>query len=163
MFLSEHWPWPIKGICKMVAMQGKNHLVRLQGGLLLVLLVHHLEGDVAGDGGGGGQELGDDGPVDVGRASNHCCWSSVNNWRWMREDFFKKAKSLSLSTLTPTFDHSALTQGFHLTFNCSIYLVLLMILNGKYYQMLCKNKTINPGIKSSIHGKGFQGIYKAAG
>ena len=50
----------------MFAMQGKNHLVRLQGGLLLVLLVHHLEGDVAWNGGGGGQELGDDGPVDVG-------------------------------------------------------------------------------------------------
>ena len=57
----------------MVAMQGKNHLVRLQGGLLLVLLVQHLEGDVAGDGGGGGKELGDDGPVDVGRVSSHCC------------------------------------------------------------------------------------------
>ena len=57
----------------MVAMQGKNHLVRLQGGLLLVLLVHHLKGDVAGYGGGSGEELGDDGPVDVGRASNHCC------------------------------------------------------------------------------------------
>ena len=50
----------------MVAMQGKNHLVRLQGGLLLVLLVNHLEGDVAGDGRGGGEELGDDGPVDLG-------------------------------------------------------------------------------------------------
>ena len=106
MFLSEHWPWPIEGICKMFAMQGKNHLVRLQGGLLLVLLVHHLEGDVAGDGGGGGEELGDDGPVNVGRASNHCCWWSVHNWSWMREDFSKKAKSLLLFILTPTFDHS---------------------------------------------------------
>ena len=31
----------------MVAVQSKNHLVRLQGGLLLALLVQHLEGDVA--------------------------------------------------------------------------------------------------------------------
>ena len=49
----------------MITMQGKDHLVCLQGGLLLILLVQHLEGDIAGDRGGRGKKGGDDGPVDV--------------------------------------------------------------------------------------------------
>ena len=48
----------------MITVQGKDHLVRLHGGVL-ILLVHHLEGDIAGDRGGRGKKSGHDGPVDV--------------------------------------------------------------------------------------------------
>ena len=54
----------------MVAVQPKDELVCLEGGHQPVLLVHHLELDVARDGGGGGEESGEDGPIKI--VNNHC-------------------------------------------------------------------------------------------
>ena len=54
----------------MVAVQGDDHLVRLQLGQQLALPVHHLEGDVTGDlGVGGGEEIGEVRPVEIGRGA----------------------------------------------------------------------------------------------
>ena len=50
----------------MVAVQGDDHFVCLQVGDHLVLLVHHLEGDVGGDGRGGGEQGGEEGPIKMG-------------------------------------------------------------------------------------------------
>ena len=53
----------------MITVQTKDELVRLKGGDQPVLLVHHLELDVAGDGGRGGEESGEGGPIKI--ATNH--------------------------------------------------------------------------------------------
>ena len=50
----------------MVAVQPDDHFVCLQVGDHLVLLVHHLEGDVGGDGRGGGEQGGEEGPIKMG-------------------------------------------------------------------------------------------------
>ena len=49
----------------MIAVQGKDDPVRIQGGHQPILLVHHLELEVAGDGRGGGEESGEDGPIKI--------------------------------------------------------------------------------------------------
>ena len=49
----------------MITVQTKDELVRLKDGHQPILLVHHLELDVAEDGGGGGEEGGEDGPIKI--------------------------------------------------------------------------------------------------
>ena len=61
---------PIEDILEMITVQGQDDLVCVQGGYQPVLLVHHLELDVARDGGGGGEESGEDGPIKI--VNNHC-------------------------------------------------------------------------------------------
>ena len=56
----------------MITVQTKDELVSLEDGDQPVLLVHHLELDVAGDGRGGGEESGEDGPIKIQRVTNHC-------------------------------------------------------------------------------------------
>ena len=50
----------------MITVQTKDELVRLEDGHQPVLLVHHLELDVGGDGGGGGEQSGEAGPIKIG-------------------------------------------------------------------------------------------------